>query len=150
MPKISRLEVIETGARRRWTPEEKQRIVAESFGAPRVVSATARRNGLSNSQLFTWRRLAREGKLVVEDDAAAFVPAVVAAEHGMADEPPEPRPESSPLQTGRKARAAGRMEIVLFGARRVIVGSDVDAAALMRVIDVLERRPVCRSLGEGR
>ena len=67
MRQISRLEVIETGARRRWTPEEKQRIVAESFGAPRIVSATARRHGLSNSQLFTWRRLAREGKLSVRE-----------------------------------------------------------------------------------
>ncbi|WP_161533274.1 transposase [Bradyrhizobium sp. LCT2] len=27
------------------------------------MSVTARRNGLSTSQLFTWRRLAREGKL---------------------------------------------------------------------------------------
>ena len=141
MPKISRLEVIETGARRRWTPEEKQRIVAESFGAPRIVSATARRHGLSNSQLFTWRRLAREGKLVVEDDAAAFVPAVVAPEHRMPDVPGEPGPESLlPQHTDREARAAGRMEIVLSGARRVIVGSDVDAAALMRVIGALERR----------
>ena len=138
MPKISRLEVIETGARRRWTPEEKQRIVAESFGAPRIVSATARRHGLSNSQLFTWRRLAREGKLVGEDDAAGFVPAVVAPEHRMPDVPGEPGPESLP--SDRKARSAGRMEIVLSGARRVIVGSDVDAAALMRVIDALERR----------
>jgi hypothetical protein len=51
-----------TGSRRRWTLEEKQRIVAESYGAPRRVSATARRNGLSASQLFTWRRLAREGR----------------------------------------------------------------------------------------
>jgi len=140
IPKLSRLEVIETGARRRWTPEEKQRIVAESFGAPRIVSATARRHGLSNSQLFTWRRLAREGKLVGEDDAAGFVPAVVAPEHRMPDAPPEPGPESLLPQTDRKARAAGRMEIVLSGARRVIVGSDVDAAALMRVIYALERR----------
>ena len=140
MPKISRLEVIETGARRRWTPEEKQRIVAESFGAPRIASATARRHGLSNSQLFTWRRLAREGKIVVEDDAAAFVPVVVAPKHRMPDAPPEPGPGSLPPQTERKARAAGRMEIVLSGARLVIVGSDVDAGALMRVIDALERR----------
>jgi transposase len=140
MPKISRLEVIATGARRRWTPEEKQRIVAESFGAARIVSATARRHGLSNSQLFTWRRLAREGKLVVEGDAAAFVPAVVGPDHRMANAPPEPSPESLPVQTDRNARATGRMEIVLSGARRVIVGSDVDAVALTRVIDALERR----------
>ena len=140
MRQISRLEVIATGARRRWTLEEKQRIVAESFRARRNVSATARRHGLSNSQLFTWRRLAREGKLVVEDDAAGFVPAVVAPELRIPDAPSEPGPESLLPQADRKARAGGRMEIVLSGARRVIVGSDVDAAALMRVIDALERR----------
>jgi transposase len=140
MRQISRLEVIETGARGRWTPEEKQRIVAESFGAPRIVSATARRHGLSNSQLFTWRRLAREGKLIADADAVAFVPAVVAPELRIPDAPPEPGPESLLPQADRKARAGGRMEIVLSGARRVIVGSDVDAAALMRVIDALERR----------
>jgi transposase len=140
MRQISRLEVIETGARRRWTPEEKQRIVAESFGAPRIVSATARRHGLSNSQLFTWRRLAREGKLIADADAVAFVPAVVAPELRIPDAPPEPGPESLLPQADRKARAGGRMEIVLSGARRVIVGSDVDAAALVRVIDALERR----------
>jgi transposase len=140
MPKISRLEVIATGARRRWSPEEKLRIVSESMGAARTVSATARRHGLSNSQLFTWRRLAREGKLVVEDEAASFVPAIVASEHGMADAPPERRLESLSLQTNSEARAAGRMELVLSGARRVIVGSDVDAIALRRVIDALEPR----------
>jgi len=40
--------------------EEKQRIVSESYGGPRLVSVTARRNGLR-----TWRRLAREGKLAL-------------------------------------------------------------------------------------
>jgi transposase len=63
MSKVSRLDVISTGARRRWPLVEKQRIVAESYGMPRIVSATARRNGLSASQLFTWRRLAKEGRL---------------------------------------------------------------------------------------
>src|SRR6266849_2253800 len=61
--KISRLDVIAAGVRRRWTLEEKQRIVAESHIGPRLVSVTARRNGLSASQLFTWRRLARRAGL---------------------------------------------------------------------------------------
>ena len=47
--KVSRLDVISTGARRRWTLEEKQRIVAESYSAPRLVSVTARRNGLQQA-----------------------------------------------------------------------------------------------------
>jgi len=38
MPKVSRPEVIQTGARRRWTLEEKRRIVAESDSGTRQVS----------------------------------------------------------------------------------------------------------------
>ncbi len=74
MPKISRLDVISTDARHRWTLSEKQRIVAESYAGRRLVSATARRNGLSASQLFTWRRLAQEG-------AAGRMEIVLAREH---------------------------------------------------------------------
>ncbi|WP_439400402.1 transposase (plasmid) [Bradyrhizobium sp. PMVTL-01] len=80
MPKVSRLEVVSTGARRRWTLEEKQRIVTESYDGPRLVSVTARRNGLSTSQLFTWRRLAREGKLI-GDAAPVLVPVEITPAH---------------------------------------------------------------------
>ncbi|MDI2060553.1 transposase [Bradyrhizobium sp. Mp19] len=59
MPKVSRLEVVSTGARRRWTLEEKQRIVTESYGGPRLVSVTARRNGLSTYSATIWVGRAR-------------------------------------------------------------------------------------------
>ncbi|WP_141384529.1 transposase, partial [Nitrobacter winogradskyi] len=58
MSRVSRLEVVSTGSRRRWTLAEKHRIVAESYGGQRLVSVTARRNGISVSQLFAWHRLA--------------------------------------------------------------------------------------------
>lgn len=133
--KVSTLEVIETGSRRRWTVEEKQRIVAESFATPRMVSATARRHGLSTSQLFNWRRQAREGGLIAEEDAA-FVPAVIAPES-----PGEPVIAEAPPPDDRPAcRGSGRMVIVLSGGNRVIVGNDVDAAALRRVLDALVGR----------
>src|ERR1700722_20152916 len=77
MPKVSRIEVVSTGARRRWTAAVKRRIVAESCGGRGEVSATARRHGLSGGQLFTWRRLAREGRL--GDEAAALVPVEIVA-----------------------------------------------------------------------
>lgn len=118
--------MIETGARRRWTPAEKLRIVAESLSIPRNVSATARRYGLSNGQLFTWLRLARDGKLVL-DEEQGFAPAFVAPPTGAA------------TPTGG-ATHFGRIEIVLSEPRRVIVGGDVDPDALVRVIAVLERR----------
>jgi transposase len=136
MPKVSTLEVIETGSRRRWTLEEKQRIVAESFATPRMVSATARRHGLSTSQLFNWRRQAREGGLVAEE-GPAFVPAVIAPE----SHPGESAIAEAPLPDDRPAcRGSGRMVIVLSSGNRVIVSNDVDAAALRRVLDVLGRR----------
>jgi transposase len=147
MPKVSTLEVIETGSRRRWTLDEKQRIVAESFSAPRVVSATARRHALSTSQLFAWRRQARDGTLVAEE-VPGFMSAVIAAAtpHAVAaaemPSPPADDPATRP--------SGGRMVIVLSGGNRMIVGSDVDATALGRVLDVLGQRPVSRSpQGEG-
>jgi transposase len=123
MPKVSRLEVIETGARRRWTLDEKLRIVAESHAGTRQVSATARRHGLSPALLFTWRRLAREGRLQT-DDEGSFARAVIAAE-GPGNEP---------------AMAAGRIEIVLANGLRVIVDRQVDAVALTRVLGVVARQ----------
>jgi transposase len=138
---VSRLDVISTGARRRWTLAEKQRIVAESYGAPRLVSATARRNGLSVSQLFTWRRLAREGRLVDADYAATFVQAVIGCgplTSGVASlaEHVEAAAENSPCSP-RPAVAPGRIEIMLMCGRRVVVDNDFDSAALARVLAVL-------------
>ena len=49
-----RLEVIAgVGRRRRWSDEDKARIVAESLDPRTSASAVARRYGLHASQLFT-------------------------------------------------------------------------------------------------
>src|SRR5438477_13199466 len=53
---VERFEVVETGRRRRWTDDEKLKIVLESLQAPRQVAATARRYGVSRSLLLRWRR----------------------------------------------------------------------------------------------
>lgn len=135
MPKVSRLEVVSTGARRRWTLDEKQRIVTESYGGPRLVSVTARRNGLSTSQLFTRRRLARDGKLR-GDAAPALVPVeITPAAAPISSDAPQPV-SSSPAQRVR----ASIIEIDLGGGCRVRVDRDVDTEALQRVLEILRRR----------
>src|ERR1700716_974806 len=76
---VSRLEVVETGRRRRWSGAEKLRIVEESFSGPRLVSATARRHGLSKQLLFSWRKAYREGQLG-DCQVDGFVPARIVSE----------------------------------------------------------------------
>jgi len=51
-----RLEVVSVGRRRRWSVEEKVRVVEESLGGHRRASATVRRYDISNSLLFKWRK----------------------------------------------------------------------------------------------
>ena len=111
-----RVEVITgVGRRRRWTDEEKAWIVAESLDPATTTSAVARRYGLHPSQLFVWRqRLAAPAAREVPE----FVPVVVA--------------EDDPAPAG----TVGRIEIAL-GPAVVRVGTDEDAAALRRVLEVV-------------
>ncbi|MDF0522820.1 transposase [Bradyrhizobium yuanmingense] len=53
---VERFEVVETGRRRRWTDDEKLKIVLKRLQSPRSVSSTARRYGISRSLLLTWQR----------------------------------------------------------------------------------------------
>jgi transposase len=55
-----RIELITgTGRRRRWSTDEKARILVESLKPGANISEVARRNGLSPQQLFGWRREVR-------------------------------------------------------------------------------------------
>ena len=58
---IRRFEVI-NGAmgRRRWSADDRARILEETLVPGAVVSAVARRHDLTPQQLFTWRREARK------------------------------------------------------------------------------------------
>jgi len=76
---VRRLEVLEgpTG-RRSWPDDVKASIVAETLAPGASVSAVAARHRVSPQQVTAWRRLAREGRLVlrVEGDAL-FAPMVI-------------------------------------------------------------------------
>ena len=119
-----RVEVITgVGRRRRWSLEEKARIVAESLDPATTASAVARSYGLHASQLFVWRQQLQRSASVAETiGGPAFVPVLLA--------------EDSPAS----AEAAGRMEIAL-GSVVVRVGVDVDGPALRRVLEVVRGLP---------
>jgi transposase len=117
---VSRLEVVDTGRRRRWPDEQKRRVVEESLSAPRQASATARRHGISNQLLFAWRKAYREGRL---GGMAGFVPAVIT--------PPDRkrRPEEE---------ASSRLEVVTANGRRIIVEGPVNVELLLQIVRGLE------------
>jgi transposase len=119
---VERLEVVDTGRRRRWSEDEKLKIVLESLQAPRQVAATARRYGVSRSLLLRWRRSFRpEPK-----DAAhqtGFVPAMVVAESG---------PTLGPVGS-----AGGAIEIEFAAGARMRITGAVDAATLKAAVAAL-------------
>ena len=94
-----RLEVVEVGRRRRWSEDEKLRIVIESLEGSRQGSATARRYGISPSLLFTWRRTFEVERTGASEPRTGFVPAVVVPERETAQR------SSAPMR--------GRMVIVV-------------------------------------
>ena len=55
-----RVEVLDgVERRRRWSREDKSRIIEETLAPGAKVSEVARRHGISASLVFTWRRQSR-------------------------------------------------------------------------------------------
>jgi len=112
--------------RRRWSVEEKLRIVAETYEPGGSVRAVAARHDVYPNLLSTWRRLVAQGRLAARP--SYFMPVRVI-------EPAPPPVAPSPPAIDRPA--ADTIEISLPDGSRVRVGSDVNLAALRRVMTVL-------------
>ncbi len=120
--------------RRRWSRDEKMRIIEETLAPGAVVAEIARRHGIATSLVFTWRRQARvaSGPLTVPHLVPVrIVPAEPVAERAAAMELPA---------AVRVRKRRGLIEIKLGDGRSVRVDENVDAEALRRVLDVLSRR----------
>ncbi len=123
---VRRFEVI-TGVmgRRRWSADDRARIVEEALAPGAVVSEVARRHGLTPQQLFTWRREARKAA----ERLPVFVPAVI-------DRPGSETSEEPPRRGKRRPRTsrAAAIELEAFGIT-VRIGERAAPAMIAAVID---------------
>jgi transposase len=121
---VERLQVVDTGRRRRWSEEEKLKIVVESFQGPRQVAATARRYGLSRSLLLRWRRSFHPEPKDAAGTQLSFVPAKLV-----------PDPEVTPDPIG--PASCGAIEIEFAAGARMRITGAVDAATLKAAVAAL-------------
>ena len=131
---VRRVEIISgIGGLRRWSVDDKARIVEETLAPRAVVSEIARRHGLTPQQVFGWRRAARR---TVDGDGEAgsprFVPAVV--EH------PKPEPVRKQRKPRRASRSTGLIEMEIGGVT-VRVGRGAEAKTVAAVIHALKASP---------
>lgn len=125
--------------RRRWSVDEKAKIVAETFAPGVRVAEVAGKYSIAPNLLFAWRREASPRERQDAADVGSLVAVHVAASHHTSEAASvvtaEPPHRARPTE-----KKAGMIEIELGGGKRVRVASDFDADALGRVLDVLERR----------
>lgn len=115
--------------RRRWSTEEKLRILAQSVAPGASVMLVCRMHGISSGQLYTWRRQFRTGELT------GFAPITVAPPVGQL-EPPAASAEPAASSEDNQP-AGGTIEVELPSGVKVRLTGAVDEAALRRVLSAL-------------
>ena len=113
--------------RRRWSIEEKLRIVGETFEPGASVGQIAARHEVYPGLLFTWRRQFRDGKFSPVHEPL-FLP-VETSVHDLAGL--QPKVEQS------ESRNSRHIEIELKDGSRVRVEDGVNLTTLRRVLSAL-------------
>jgi len=110
--------------KRHWPDEVKGQLVAETYVPGMTVNEVARRVGMKPNHLSSWRRLAREGKLVVPDlPGAEFVPAVL---------------EPTPASVEEDAKPLAAVEII-HGGTTIRLDASVSPDRIAGIVRALGR-----------
>ena len=121
--------------RRRWSLEEKLRIVAETEQPGLGIAEIARRYEISRGLLWNWRSQARRGVLKPESPPV-FLPVRTLRDPTTGD---DARHVTLPAPAGAEQSSGGKIEITLPDGTSVKVGHDVGMTTLRRVMTVLRR-----------
>jgi transposase len=136
-------EVLVGPERRRWSEDEKARIIEESLRPGARVTDIARRHGVSRALLYSWRRAARCAPVSpVAPPTPEFVPVLLSA-------PEEPQSVTAPTEIAapdrgsrrsvkRRTDGDGEIEVVLPGGARLTLRGRVEATALRAVLAALK------------
>ena len=109
--------------KRNWPPDLKARIVAETLIEGETVNAVAKRYELIPSTVSDWRRMARQGKLVLPNlEGIDFVPVEIDA----------PAPVAQPVPT-----ASSSSIDVLKGDVTIRLDATTPAARIAEIVKVL-------------
>jgi transposase len=126
---ISRVE-----RRRRWSSEQKVKILSEALEPGATVSAVADRNGVSRSQVYAWKRLAERGGIrgisLNDPQKQLFAPVHIEAM------PPASAPAT--LATTYEQRRPGAIEVALTNGRIVRVDEGIEPVRLARLVTALD------------
>jgi len=127
---VERVEIVAgKERRRRWRDAERRRLVAEAFTPGAVVAHVARRNGVAESCLYSWRK--RYG---AEDaDRPRLIPVVVDAALSAS---PSSTPRSQAGDCPGDCRCA---VVVLPDGTRVEIAGGYPSATLKTLIAALRR-----------
>ena len=122
--------------RRRWSVEEKLRIVAEIEQPGAGIATIARRYEISRGLLWNWRSQVRRGVLRPEPPLV-FLPVQTIRDptDGSVTKDVQPSSAGGP----DPAVSGGKVEITLPDGTSVKVGHDVGLVTLRRVMTVLRR-----------
>lgn len=118
----SRVEVIRTERRRRWSLDQKRAIVAETRIPGASLAGIARKHGIGTGLLYSWRRR-------VLGETLGFARVDLVGADALALTPPT-----------TTASLSGLIEITLVEGARIRVDAGVDERALRRVLKALRGR----------
>lgn len=128
---ISRVE-----RRRRWTAEQKVKVLTEALETGATVSAVADRNGISRSQLYAWIKGARKGDIPGISLNGSQKPLFAAVR--IAAAPTMPTPPVTTPAAACPQRRPGAIEIALTNGRVVRAEEGIEPARLARLVAALD------------
>lgn len=118
--------------RRRWSVEEKRKVVTEALSSGNVV-ATAKRHGIQAQQIYRWRE-----RLDGLQNPVAFVPVSIASGSMPLSPTPVLDQDSEDHNPAVMLDRSSRVEIVLSAGRRIIVDGALDTDAVLQLARGLE------------